>query len=209
MIAEAPEPPVTRRSLRAATGAPTRSRTRRGVGWTLLNGLMLGLLLVVAGIGTLAIIVPAATGSTALTVLTSSMDPALPPGTLVVVRPTEPGAIEPGQVMTYQLHSGEPTLVTHRVTQRLTTTDGAPLFITKGDANANPDPDPVRAVQVRGTVWYAIPALGHVSVLVTGDVRATIVPAVVVGLVAYAAWMIVSGLRDRRRDRARTPITHP
>lgn len=36
----------------------------------------------------------------------------------MVVRPTAV-EITPGMVLTYQLKSGEPTLVTHRVTQRI------------------------------------------------------------------------------------------
>ncbi|KAB1662498.1 signal peptidase I [Pseudoclavibacter chungangensis] len=163
---------------------------------------MAGLLVLVCGVGALAIVVPALTGSTALTVLTSSMEPGLPPGTLVIVRPTPVPEIEPGDIVTYQLHSGEPTLVTHRVVQRLTTADGEVLLITKGDANADPDPDPVKAVQVRGTVWYAIPWLGHVAVLVTGRTRAVVVPIIAAALFGYAAWMLVSALRDRRAKRS-------
>lgn len=171
----------------------------RSVWRAVLSGLSAAALVVILAIGVLAIGVPAATGSTALTVLTSSMEPGLPPGTMVVVRPTPPDEIRPGAVMTYQLRSGEPTLVTHRVTQRLQAADGEQLFITQGDANRQPDADPVRAVQVRGTVWYAIPYLGWVATGVTGEHRAIIVTVAVVGLFGYAAWAFGSAFAERLR----------
>ena len=46
--------------------------------------------------------------------LTSSMEPGLPPGTLVIVKPIDPVDVRIGTVITYQLESGKPTVVTHR-----------------------------------------------------------------------------------------------
>src|SRR5690606_26547965 len=57
------------------------------------TGLSFGLLAFVVLIAVLVIVVPAAVGGRSLTVLTSSMEPAYPPGTLVVVKPTAPGDI--------------------------------------------------------------------------------------------------------------------
>ncbi|MBV0895373.1 signal peptidase I [Microbacterium sp. NC79] len=192
--------PLTRRELRERnTSTRSPKKARGGVISALLTGLSLGALLFVLAIAALAIVVPRLANGTALTVVTSSMEPALPPGTLVVVTPTAAEDIQPGDVLTYQLRSGEPTLVTHRVTQQLLTADGERLFITQGDANPHADPDPVREVQVRGTVWYAIPYLGWVSQIVTSDVRAIVIPALACVLAIYAAWMFVSGLRERSR----------
>lgn len=169
------------------------------------TGILAGLLILFVGIGIAAIVVPAVTGSTALTVKTSSMEPSLPAGTMIVVRPTAIEDIQTGAVLTYQITSGDPTLVTHRVVQRQEFTSGETVFITKGDANNQPDADPVREVQIKGTVWYAIPYLGWVTAFVTGEARAIVVPLAVGALLAYAAWMAFSALRDRgkkRRDAA-------
>lgn len=163
------------------------------------TGVMGALLVLLIGVGIAAVVVPAVTGSVALTVRSSSMEPALPAGTLLVVRPTATDDIAPGAVLTYQLRSGEPTLVTHRVTQRMLLTDGSPVFITKGDANPQPDLDPVKPVQVRGTVWYAIPYVGWVAQLLDGEVRTVVISAAVGALLLYAAWMFISAARDRTR----------
>ena len=183
--------------------APPRPR-RTGVLPALGRAVMAALLVVVLAVGIAVILVPAVTGSQALTVLTSSMEPNLPPGTMVIVKPTDPADIEPGMVMTYQLESGKPLLVTHRVLQRLTTVDGEYLFITQGDANPQPDADPVREVQIRGTVWYAVPYVGWVATAISGDFRSMLVTVVVIGLIGYALWMFGSALFSRRKTKGAT-----
>lgn len=167
------------------------------------TGLMIGILASIVMIAVAAIVVPTATGSTALTVMTSSMAPDLPAGTLVVVRPAPVSEIAPGDVLTYQLRSGEPAVVTHRVIEQHRTADGSYRFVTKGDANPTADPDFVREEQVRGVLWYSIPWVGWVTQVVTGEVKAFVVPLVVAALLVYALWMFAGALRERAR-RARS-----
>ena len=167
------------------------------------SGVMVALLVVIGGVAALSIVVPAMTGSRALTILTSSMEPTLPPGTLIVTRPTDPAEIEVGDVLTYQLRSGEDTLVTHRVTQRLALANGEPRFVTQGDNSPMADADPVRPVQAVGTLWYSIPYLGWVAQALSGQTRSWLIPALVAGLFGYAAWMLVAGLREGRRGNSK------
>ena len=192
----------SRRSLRESAGGRGAVRRRHPVLRAIATGLSTGFLLLMVLLATLVIVLPLAVGGSPLTVLTSSMEPKLPPGTLVVVKPVPFDDIRVGEVVTYQLRSGEPELVTHRVIERALAADGTVTLITKGDNNAVPDPAAVREVQVRGTVWYAIPYLGWVNTWLTGDTRAIVVPVLAGLLFAYAAWMIVSGIRERRARRA-------
>lgn len=169
------------------------------------RGLSAGLLLLVVGIGVIAIGVPALTGGVPLSILTGSMTPTLPPGTLVVVKPTPVDEIQLGDLLTFQLESGQPTLVTHRVVARQSdSATGELRFITRGDANGAADPDPVMPVQVVGTVWYAVPFLGWANQAIDGTARAWVVPALASALFAYAAIAFVAGIRNRRRS-APTP----
>jgi signal peptidase len=167
-------------------------------------GLSTGLLLFVALIGVLVIVVPAATGSTPYTILTTSMEPTYPPGTLIVVKPTDPQSINVGDVVTYQVKSNEPEVITHRVVQIVHSSDpDAELrFVTKGDNNGAADGE-IRAVQVRGVVWYAVPWIGYINNLVNGDARAVVIPLVATALFLYAGWMIISSVIQRRRRRRR------
>lgn len=179
----------------------------RRLGRAVVNGLSLLALILVLGVGLAAVVVPRLAGATTLAVLTGSMEPAYPPGTLVVIRPTPPQDIRVGDVITFQLESGRPEVATHRVVEKGFRADGEVQFVTQGDANPVADAEPVREVQVRGRLWYAIPHLGRVSVLLDGNQRALLTTAVAGGLLAYGGWQVVAGLRDRRsrRDVPPTP----
>jgi signal peptidase len=164
---------------------------RRVVAWTVILGL--------AGAIAVAVVVPRIGGATPYAILTGSMRPTMPPGTLVVVRPVEPEHIGIGSVITYQLASGDPAVVTHRVVAVGINARGERVFTTQGDANNVADAKVVRPVQVRGEVWYAVPKLGFANRYLSGDQREVTTLAVAGALMAYAVWALVSGLRDRRR----------
>lgn len=160
------------------------------------------LLIAVSLLAIVVIVVPLVTGAKPYTVLTGSMQPLYPPGTLVVVKPAEPDEINLGDVITYQLESGKPEVVTHRVVAVGTAADGTPLFITRGDANDGDDPDPVRPVQIVGKLWYSVPYIGWINNVVTGQARAWALPIAVIGLFAYGVVTIALSFRDRRREKA-------
>jgi signal peptidase len=144
----------------------------------------------------LGVIVPRLAGATPYVVLTDSMEPALPVGTLVVSRPVEPERIDTGSVITYQLRSGQEQLVTHRVVGVGMTVGGERTYVTKGDSNDVPDAAPVRDVQVRGAVWYRVPYLGQLAGAFTGQRGATGV-VVAVLLLGYAGWQVLRAARER------------
>jgi len=192
-----------RTTLVAARTRPSgnSAHKKKGVLHYIGVGLSFGLLALITLIAVLVIALPMLTKSTPYTVLTSSMTPTYPAGTLVIVKPTDTQQIHIGDVVTYQLESNQPAVVTHRVIQVIepTTADGTVSFITKGDANSLPDAKPVKPVQVRGVVWYAVPFIGWVNNVVNGDARNVIIPIVAGGLFLYAGFMGASTIVDRRR----------
>ena len=165
------------------------------------------LLVLVLGLGALVIVIPALTGGTALTVLTQSMEPRLPPGTLIVIRPTAIDDIKIGDVVTYQIKSGQPAVVSHRVVSRSVDTTGRTTFTTKGDNNDLPDAGPVQKAQIRGTLWYSIPWLGYVNNLVGGQGRSLLVPLIAAALFIYAGYMFTGSVVGswKKKRRAATP----
>lgn len=153
----------------------------------------------------LGVIVPRAAGATPYVVLTDSMEPSLPVGTLVVSRPVEPERIRTGTVITYQLRSGQEQLVTHRVVGIGMTVGGGRAYVTQGDSNDVPDLAPVRDVQVRGAVWYHVPYLGHLAGAFTGQREATgIILAVL--LLGYAGWQVLRAARERAARAPALPV---
>lgn len=112
-------------------------------------------------------------------VLSGSMEPALSPGDVVVVYGVSPAAVEEGDVITYQ-RDDQDVVVTHRVVEVVRSDDGQRLFRTRGDANEEPDAEPVPADAVTGRIpavtlpivgstLLHFPAIGYLIVLIRGS----------------------------------------
>ena len=166
-------------------------------------GLSVGILLLVIALAGVLLVVPKATGSVPLTILTQSMEPRLPPGTLIVVRPVDTDTLEVGDVATYQIRSGDPAVITHRITAISSASDGTRSFTFQGDNNASPDSVPVTPGQIQGELWYSVPLVGWANQAVNGQARSWIIPAAAVALLAYSAVTIsVAAVQTRRKRRA-------
>lgn len=164
-------------------------------------GLSGGLFAFVLLLAALVIVVPAATNSTPMTVLTSSMEPTYPPGTLIIVKPTDPQDVRIGDAITYQIESGKAAVVTHRVIGVSSSSAGGVSWTTQGDNNDVADAAAVIPDQLRGKVWYSVPWIGYLNNLVNGDARGWIVPTIAVGLFLYAGYMLASGISGAARKR--------
>ncbi|MGO3328171.1 signal peptidase I [Gordonia sp. (in: high G+C Gram-positive bacteria)] len=143
-----------------------------------------------------AIVVPKVTGGQPYTVLTGSMRPDYPPGSLIVVKPQPADTLKVGDVITYQIRSGDPEVVTHRIVEVTRGDDGDLRFVTQGDANNVVDEPPVREVQVRGRLWYSIPYLGYVNTWFTGNRRTVVVFVIAGALFVYGAWQFYKGFSE-------------
>ena len=92
-------------------------------------------------------------------VLSGSMEPAYPTGSLIYVKPCAPEDVQVGDAITF-VYNADLDVVTHRVVS----IDAANQhFITKGDANADPDSAPVHFQNLIGRPVLAVPYLGYVS----------------------------------------------
>jgi signal peptidase len=167
------------------------------------------LLLLVVALAVMLIVVPKVAGGIPLTVLTSSMEPRLPPGTLIVVRPVNPDDLRIGDVVTYQIRSGKPGVITHRIIAIASSSDGSRSFTLKGDNNSDPDNEPVIEAQIQGRLWYSLPFIGYVNNGVNGANKTWIIPVAAVLLLSYAGYMIASGtataVKSRRKPKDSAP----
>ena len=109
----------------------------------------------------LPLTVPRLLGYEIYHVVSGSMAPAIPRGSLVLVRPESAREIREGDVIAYE--SGG-TVVTHRVAE-IREAEGE--FVTKGDANEEEDFLPVSFAALIGRVERSVPILGAVSALAT------------------------------------------
>jgi signal peptidase len=123
--------------------------------------LALGVLLAVV------LVAPGAVGAEGSFVVRSdSMAPAIDAGDVVVVSPTDGEGLDPGTVITFRRADG--TLVTHRIVAVEQRSEGT-RYTTKGDANEEPDEQPVAPSQVVGTLWVTIPLVGHLVAFANTD----------------------------------------
>lgn len=98
------------------------------------------------------------------TVLSGSMRPTFNPGDILVVAPEPTSQVRVGQVITYQIPTGDHHVESHRVV-RLLHPGARPVFETKGDANSAADPWQARLSS--GTAWrqrLVIPKLGSLII---------------------------------------------
>lgn len=99
-------------------------------------------------------------GARPAVVVSGSMAPQVPVGSLVVARTVPAASVEVGDVVTVDRPLGE-GLVTHRVVGTEPVDDGRTSLVLQGDANLHPDAVPVVAAEV-SRVMVVAPVLGYV-----------------------------------------------
>ena len=99
-------------------------------------------------------------------VISGSMEPAISVGDLVYVRQTEPEDVEKNDVIAFCAAEASGAIILHRVVENRTV-DGS--FITKGDANSQPDLSPVSYDRLLGVTEWTIPHLGQLGLILTGS----------------------------------------
>lgn len=125
-------------------------------------GLVL-LLLVVALC--LPLTVPRFLGYELYAIVSGSMEPAIPIGSVVYAKGADPAAIQPGDVVVFYGGHDSTTVITHRTVENH---QQEQELITKGDANDGNDMLPIAYSNVIGRVELSIPILGFLLPLVAG-----------------------------------------
>lgn len=177
---------------------------RSGLQW-LVRLVLVAIIGLAAVAVTILIVIPRATHGVALTVLTGSMTPEIPVGSVVIDRPVDTGTLKVGDVATYQKTPGVDEYITHRITAIHPETTPV-TFTFKGDANRGADITPIPATAIRGQVWFHVPYLGTIrDGLQSHGTRGLVLAVVLVLLGGYSLLQIVGGVRDARRKGRGTP----
>lgn len=141
-------------------GDPHRNRRNecvymRHTIWKLWNGIT-SLLVLTVVILAIALAGVRVLGLQPLAVLSGSMEPEYPVGSLIYVKKVDTNTLRSGDVITFRLDGT--TLATHRIVA--VTEEG---FRTKGDANAAEDGGMVPPSDVMGAPVLTIPGLGYLA----------------------------------------------
>lgn len=127
-----------------------------------------------------ALIVPRILGYTPYTVLSGSMEPQYPIGSVVYVQQVNPDKVRENDVVMYRLANGVP--VTHRV---VAVDSAQRSIITKGDANPSDDIAPIPLDTVVGKAVMCLPLLGYAALFVQ-----TIPGLLCIALITVAALLL-------------------
>lgn len=126
-------------------------------------GAVLGTAVLLIAVGAAMLGAAQAVGAIRLaTVLTGSMAPGIPTGSIVLDTPTPVSRIAPGDVITFVAPEPYTRVVTHRIVE-IDRSSGDTIVVTKGDANDTVDP--WRAKLNGDTVWEvrgSVPDVGSV-----------------------------------------------
>jgi len=127
-----------------------------------ITGLLLLIIIVVICI---PLAVPRLLGYQTYAIVSGSMTPELPVGSIVYAKQTAPETIGTGDIIVfYGGHDGD-AVVTHRVVENCR---DEKEFVTKGDANADNDVTPVSYVKLIGKVVFDLPGIGKFLPVLSG-----------------------------------------
>lgn len=114
-------------------------------------------------------------------VLSGSMEPEYPTGSVIYVKSADKDAMEVGDVITF--YATGKTIATHRIIE-VVEEDGVRLYRTKGDANEIADGSAVEPKDIIGTPLFCVPYLGFALSYIQSP------PGIYVALAA-GAWVLL------------------
>lgn len=125
--------------------------------WNITTSILVGLVVLVA----IALVGVRLVGITPYTILSGSMEPNYPTGSLIYVKEANTSELEAGEVITFMMD--EDTIATHRIVNVVPDEEDPSTlrFETQGDANEHPDSTLVHWKNVIGTPVFCIPYLGY------------------------------------------------
>ncbi len=153
-------------------------------------GTILLILLIVA---CLPLTVPRLLGFELYTVISGSMEPEIPVGSLVFVKDVLPEDVAEKEVIAFYGGKDSNAIITHRVEENNVLMG---QFITKGDANADVDINPVDYDDLIGRVELSIPQVGTLAQFLTSmDGKLAAAGVIVASMIMH----LLASLFDKRK----------
>lgn len=180
-----------------------RSRRQSGRKGSVLAGRILHtigvVLMAVVLAACFSLLIPKFAGYDAYVVVSGSMEPSIPVGSIVYSHKTEPSELQAGDVIVFVDPARGTTPITHRV---VTNDTAKGIITTKGDANDGVDIDPVIYDNVVGKVTAHIPRIGYTAAMFT-----SVMGKITAALIMIEAWLLMEiGRRLRAKGRAKSSV---
>lgn len=172
---ESPKPEKSSESSKA------EKRQTSKTGKFLIAAGRLVMLVVVAAC--LSLVIPHFIGYETYVVVSGSMEPNIPVGSIVYSKKADPAALQTGDVIVFVDPARGTTPITHRV---VTNDTAAGTIVTKGDANEAEDVNPATYDNIKGKVAVHIPRMGFVASALT-----SFLGKLVAILMLMEAWLLI------------------
>ena len=162
--------------------------------FTYISNIILVILLIV-GIFLLISLVPGKNNIKIYAVLSGSMEPTIPTGALVTIKPAS--AYSTGDIITFHSQNLQSSkdLVTHRI-YAIKKINGTDAFITKGDANKAPDSESISKTNIVGKYVFSVALIGYLL----GYVKT--LPGLVIIIIIPATIIIYEEMNKIKREAA-------
>lgn len=154
-------------------------------------GIIGNVLMVLVLAACLSLVIPKAIGYDAYVVVSGSMEPNIPVGSLVYSHKEDPASLQAGDVIVFVDPARGSTPITHRIVSNDT---AAGTIITKGDANDSEDANPATYDNVLGKVMVHMPRIGFIAAMLTSKLG-----KVITGLLLLEAWLLIEISRRSKK----------
>jgi signal peptidase I len=131
----------------------------------------------------LSLVIPHFIGYETYVVVSGSMEPNIPVGSIVYSKKADPAALQTGDVIVFVDPARGTTPITHRV---VTNDTAAGTIVTKGDANEAEDANPATYDNIKGKVAVHVPRMGFVASALT-----SFLGKLVAILMLMEAWLLI------------------
>lgn len=171
------------------------------MGWRTYGFIRSALLTIAAVVGAISIVAVAycvITGARPLIVISGSMEPTIPTGSVVFSTPGPAGDVGRGDIATLERPRGL-GLITHRVVSTKKISSDGWQITMKGDANKTADPEPYQ-VSTAGRYRFHVARLGYVAEFIRGG-NGLALP-IAVGLLLLAVFVMDPARLRSDRPRA-------
>lgn len=130
----------------------------------------------------ISLAIPKILGMDSFIVVSGSMEPSVPVGSIVYSREADPAQIEVGEIIVFIDPSRSTAPITHRVVEN---DPDRGYIITKGDANAHNDVNPVTYDNVIGKAVFHLPFVGYLA-----SPFATVMGKAAVAMFILGGWLL-------------------
>ena len=125
-------------------------------------------------------------------VLSGSMEPDIPQGSMVAVQEVPPSSLQVGDDITFHTGDADHEVITHRIVEIVPDYEGtgSPGYITQGVARSVPDEEIRPAASVLGRVTLCIPLLGYLLSFFQSDYFLIPFLVLIAGAAVLLLWKI-------------------